>query len=54
MSANTTFQELEEMYSDETFQIQEDLIIEGYVISSDEAGNFFNEVYLQDKTKNPT
>ncbi len=54
LSANTTFQELEEMYSGDAFRIQEDLIIEGYVISSDEAGNFFNEVYLQDKTEGPT
>ncbi|TMU55320.1 DUF5689 domain-containing protein [Flagellimonas algicola] len=54
LSANTTFQELEGMYSGETFQIQEDLIIEGYVISSDEEGNFYNEIYLQDKTKEPT
>ncbi|WP_420401179.1 DUF5689 domain-containing protein [Flagellimonas sp.] len=54
LAANTTFQELEEMYSGDAFRIQEDLIIEGYVISSDEAGNFFNEVYLQDKTEGPT
>jgi len=54
LSANITFLELEEMYSGETFQINEDLMVEGYVISSDRAGNFFNEVYLQDKAQDPT
>ncbi|MBT8287104.1 MAG: hypothetical protein HKN00_03825 [Flavobacteriaceae bacterium] len=28
--------------------------MEGYVISSDEAGNFFEEIILQDKLENPT
>lgn len=28
--------------------------MEGYVISSDEAGNFFREIILQDKPENPT
>ncbi|MBT8274289.1 MAG: choice-of-anchor J domain-containing protein [Bacteroidia bacterium] len=28
--------------------------VEGYVISSDEAGNFFEEILIQDKSENPT
>jgi len=28
--------------------------MEGYVISSDEGGNFFEEIILQDKAENPT
>ena len=28
--------------------------LEGYVISTDETGNFFEEVILQDKASNPT
>lgn len=28
--------------------------VEGYVISSDEAGNFFEEIIIQDKLENPT
>ena len=39
--ANTTYAEVKALYIDETIQIQENLIIEGYVISSDEQGNFF-------------
>jgi hypothetical protein len=35
-------------------QIQSDIYLEGYVISSDEAGNFFEEIIIQDKPENPT
>ena len=31
-----------------------DIYMEGYVISNDEAGNFFEELVLQDKPENPT
>lgn len=44
-------------YSDETtsFTFEEtNNYVEGYVISSDEAGNFFEELLLQDKSENPT
>ena len=54
MVANTTFSEVKAMYSEGVLQIQEDLIIEGYVISSDEAGNFFSSLHFQDKLDNPT
>lgn len=36
-----------------TFQ-DTDLYMKGYVISSDEAGNFYQEMVLQDKAENPT
>lgn len=36
-----------------TFEATNDYM-EGYVISSDESGNFFKEVILQDKAENPT
>ncbi|MBV7269637.1 DUF5689 domain-containing protein [Winogradskyella luteola] len=36
-------------YDDETIQY-----MEGYLISSDEAGNFFEELILQDEPENPT
>ena len=52
--ANTTFAQVKALYQGQTFQIQEDLIIEGYVISSDEAGNFFSVLHFQDKPSNPT
>ena len=52
--ANTTFSEVKAMYSEGVLQIQDDLIIEGYVISSDEAGNFFSSLHFQNKSGNPT
>lgn len=40
----------------ETLEYQEgqEKYMEGYVISSDEGGNFFEEIILQDKPENPT
>ena len=52
--ANRTFAEIKELYNDETIQIQQDLIIEGYVTSSDFEGNFFSILHFQDKPVNPT
>lgn len=52
--ANTTYAAVKNRYVDETVQIQEDLIIEGYVISSDEKGNFFSVLYIQNSPSNPT
>lgn len=46
--------ELKNMYNGETFQIQEDLVIKGYVISSDKEGNFFNTIYFQNESSNPS
>lgn len=51
---NTSYAELENLYVDKTFQIQEDLIIEGYVISSDKSGNFFSVLHFQDSPISPT
>ena len=52
--ANITYSEVKTMYVDQTLQIQEDLIIEGYVISSDEKGNFFSVLHFQNDLENPT
>jgi hypothetical protein len=38
----------------EVIENDTDLYVEGYVISSDEAGNFFEEIIIQDKPENPT
>ncbi|MEP2278645.1 DUF5689 domain-containing protein [Maribacter sp.] len=46
--------ELKSLYNGETMQIHEDLFVRGYVISSDKEGNFFNTVYFQDKSSNPS
>ena len=45
--------ELKNMYNGETIQIQEELVISGYVISSDKDGNFFNTIHFQDEPSNP-
>ena len=31
-----------------------DVVVKGYVVSSDRSGNFYNEIYLQDAPENPT
>lgn len=46
--------ELKNFYKGETVQIQDDLVIKGYVISSDKEGNFFNTIYFQDQSSNPS
>jgi len=46
--------QLKNLYDNQTVQIQEDLMIDGYVASSDMAGNFFNIIHFQDKPSNPT
>lgn len=52
--ANSSYQDVKNLYVDQTLQIQEDLVIEGYVISSDKAGNFFSVLHFQDKRENAT
>ena len=52
--SNTTYLEVKNLYTEGVIQIQDDLIIEGYIISSDEAGNFFSSLHFQDKLDNPT
>ena len=54
LKANITFSEVKGRFQNETFQIQEDLVIEGYVSSSDEKGNFFSVLHFQDKPENPS
>ncbi|MDB4291971.1 DUF5689 domain-containing protein [Maribacter sp.] len=53
LQANTSYAQVKALYQDQTVQIQEDLIIEGYVVSSDEAGNFFSVLYFQDTPVTP-
>ena len=52
--ANATFDDIKTLYQGELLQIQEDWVIEGYVISSDRAGNFFNVLHFQDAPANPS
>lgn len=54
LKANVTYAQVKSLYVDKTIQILEDWVIEGYVISSDKAGNFFNVLYFQENPANPT
>lgn len=53
LQANMSFSEIKALYIDKTIQIQEDYVIEGYINSSDEAGNFFGVLHFQDRPNNP-
>jgi|GEM_PF-593508 len=53
--ANTTIQQVKEMYSfGGPKVIETDVIIEGYVVSSDKSGNIYKSISIQDKPENPT
>lgn len=52
--ANRTFIEIKNLFDGEVLQIQQDLVIEGYIVSSDQAGNFFSTIHIQDNPINPT
>ena len=51
---NLLYQEQESNENDMLSFYETDLYISGYVISSDEAGNFFEELIIQDSPENPT
>jgi hypothetical protein len=53
--ATTTIQQVKEMYTFGGAKIIEtDVIIEGYVVSSDKSGNIYKSISIQDKPENPT
>lgn len=52
--ANTTYTQVKALYNGELLEIQKDWIIEGYVVSSDKAGNFFSVLHFQDSPVNPS
>lgn len=54
IKATATFAEVKRLYDNKTVQIQEDLIIEGYIGSSDREGNFFGVLFFQNTLENPT
>jgi len=51
-----TITQIKELYNSggEPLQIVSDVVIKGYVISSDREGNFYREFYIQDAPENPT
>lgn len=51
-----TISQVKELYisGENPFQITSNLVVKGYVVSSDKEGNYFREFYIQDKAENPT
>lgn len=54
LTPTTTLSDLKAMYTGSEIEITDDLVIEGYVVSSDEAGNIYKTLYIQDAVTNPT
>ncbi|NQY05676.1 MAG: hypothetical protein HRT68_05580 [Flavobacteriaceae bacterium] len=52
--ANITIPQLKAQLGAEPTQIVSDLIVKGFVVSSDRDGNFFKELYIQDASTNAT
>jgi len=46
--------ELKALYNGQVTLIESDLVVKGYVTSSDRSGNFYKEFYMQDLPENPT
>ncbi len=49
-----SYAQVKALYSGELLQIQEDWSIEGYVVSSDKAGNFFKVLHFQENPTSPS
>ena len=47
---NSTIAELKALYTGKPVKIEKDIVIKGQVISSDEAGNIYRSLYIQDET----
>ena len=45
---------LKNLYNGQATLIESDLVVKGYVTSSDKTGNFYKEFYMQDAPENPT
>ncbi len=45
--------DLKLLYNSEPVEIAADLVVEGYVSSSDRTGNFYKEFYIQDQSEDP-
>ena len=49
-----TITDLKNLYNGQVTLIESDLVVKGYVTSSDQTGNFYKEFYIQDAPENPT
>lgn len=54
LTPTKTIAEVKAAFANNSATITDDIIIEGYVSSSDESGNVYKTIYLQDATENPT
>ncbi|WP_203295275.1 DUF5689 domain-containing protein [Luteirhabdus pelagi] len=56
LEITTTIGEIRDMYNGSTmvFAPGSETVFEGYVVSSDQAGNFFKNIFIQDSPVNPT
>lgn len=54
LTANKTIAEVKTTYANVTTTITDDIVIEGYVSSTDETGNVYKTIFLQDAAENPT
>ena len=51
-----TIQQVKDLYiiGSDPLEITSNIVVKGYVISSDKSGNFYKEFYMQDTPENPT
>ena len=54
LTPTKTIAEVKTAYANNAATITDDIIIEGYVSSSDESGNVYKTIYLQNAPENPT
>ena len=54
LTPTKTIAEVKKAYENNSATITDDIIIEGYVSSSDESGNVYKTIYLQNAPENPT
>jgi hypothetical protein len=52
--ATKTLEQVKAMYTASMVKFDTEIIIEGYVVSSDESGNIYKSLSIQDKPENPT
>ena len=49
-----SIQDLKNLYNGQVTRIEADLVVKGYVSSSDQTGNFYKEFFIQDAPENPS
>ncbi|MDV7186372.1 DUF5689 domain-containing protein [Lutibacter sp. TH_r2] len=54
LTVTNTLSQIKDMYAFGGTQFETDIIIEGYVVSSDQSGNIYKSLSIQDKPENPT